>query len=88
MQNNENKTMGVVPQTEMPNTPFWKSYLGDGVYAEIEDRKLKLTTEDGYSVSNTIYLEPQVWDALVAYVKLIETRTPPFPPSYYDDDHA
>lgn len=34
-----------------------KEYLGDGVYAEIdEDAGIKLTTEDGINVTNTIYL--------------------------------
>lgn len=45
-----------------------KTYLGDGVYADTEDGMLKLTTENGYGASNTIYLEPEVIDALIRYV--------------------
>lgn len=43
-----------------------KIYLGDGVYARMEGRNLWLTTED-YG-TNQICLEPQVWEALIAYV--------------------
>lgn len=45
-----------------------KRYLGDAVYAEIEDGMVKLTTEDGIQATNTIYLEPEVFNALCAYV--------------------
>ena len=46
-----------------------KTYLGDGVYADVERGMLKLTTEDGVSVTNTIYLEPAVLGALYRYVE-------------------
>ena len=46
-----------------------KEYLGDGVYVEIECGMLKLTTEDGIRATNTVYLEPEVMDKLVAYYK-------------------
>ena len=45
-----------------------KRYLGDAVYVDVERGRLKLTTEDGISASNTIYLEPEVYAALIAYV--------------------
>jgi hypothetical protein len=42
-----------------------KIYLGDGVYAcWLKDGTLVLTTEDGVSISNIIYLEPSVLQAL------------------------
>jgi hypothetical protein len=41
-----------------------KQYLGDGVYVAIEYGMVKLTTEDGISVTNTIYMEPAVVEAL------------------------
>lgn len=42
-----------------------KRYIGDGVYADIDDLgRLVLTTEDGISVTNRIVLEPEVWAAL------------------------
>ena len=44
-----------------------KRYIGDGVYVDVEDSMLKLTTEDGISVTNTIFLEPYVYDALVRF---------------------
>lgn len=44
-----------------------KAYLGDSVYVEIENGMFKLTTENGFGPSNTIYLEPEVLQALNAY---------------------
>lgn len=44
-----------------------KQYLGDSVYAEVEGDMVKLTTDNGYGASNTIYLEPEVFDALKRY---------------------
>lgn len=44
-----------------------KVYLGDAVYAEFEHPMIKLTTENGIDVTNTIYLEPQVFEALIKY---------------------
>lgn len=40
------------------------AYLGDGVYVEIEDGMVKLTTQNGVETTNTIYLEVEVIDAL------------------------
>ena len=45
-----------------------KTYLGDGVYVEIENGAIKLTVEDGVSVSNTIFLELKVYAALVGFI--------------------
>jgi hypothetical protein len=47
-----------------------KEYLGDAVYAEIDNLMVKLTTEDGDGPepTNTIYLEPEVYQALLLYV--------------------
>jgi hypothetical protein len=46
-----------------------KTYLGDGVYANFDGYSIILTTEDGISVTNEIYLEPEVWQALLEYMK-------------------
>lgn len=46
-----------------------KTYLGDGVYAEIQHGQVVLTTEDGISASNCIYLEPEVYKALTQFVE-------------------
>ena len=44
-----------------------KDYLGDSVYAEIEADMIRLSTNDGIVESNTIYLEPDVLEALIRY---------------------
>lgn len=45
-------------------------YLGDAVYAEINEAcQLVLTTENGIRATNTIYLEMEVLDALLNYLK-------------------
>jgi hypothetical protein len=50
-----------------------KDYLGDGVYAEWDDYStLILTTENGISVENQIYLEPEVFAALERFMKRIK----------------
>jgi hypothetical protein len=48
-----------------------KKYLGDGVFIEeVANRGgLVLTTEDGYGITNTIFLEPEVVIALVVYIE-------------------
>lgn len=46
-----------------------KTYLGDAVYADIGAYGIILTTEDGVSATNTIYLEPEVIAALVEFLK-------------------
>lgn len=46
-----------------------KEYLGDGVYATNDRYNIQLTTEDGQNVHNTIFLEPTVFSALIAYSK-------------------
>ena len=45
-----------------------KHYLGDGVYVDWDGDMLVLTTGDGIRVTNTIFLEPEVIDALLAYL--------------------
>jgi len=46
-----------------------KTYLGDGVYAEMTNGMIRLTTEDGVSVTNEVFLELSVYDALQKYVE-------------------
>lgn len=46
-----------------------KIYLGDAVYAEFDGYGIMLTTEDSYRADNRIYLEPDVYRALVAFVE-------------------
>ncbi len=56
--------------------PVNKTYLGDGVYAEADDDGLSvtLTTENGIAVTNTIYLEAEVLDALDKFVRWTKAR--------------
>ena len=52
-----------------------KEYLGDSVYAEIEDGMVKLTTENGGQANNVIYLDFEVYRALVDWVNKIQLKT-------------
>ena len=45
-----------------------KRYLGDAVYVEWNGTHFVLTTENGLETTNTIYLEPEVFTALVQFV--------------------
>ena len=55
-----------------------KEYLGDSVYVDNDGWGLTLTTENGVpeDPSNTIYLEPNVLEALFNYAKRINNETP------------
>lgn len=48
-----------------------KDYLGDGVYADFDGYQLVLTTEHGVRTTNTIYLEPDVYAALMRYAERV-----------------
>lgn len=45
-----------------------KAYLGDGVYAEFSGYDISLTVDRG-GRKEVVYLEPEVFDALVAFAK-------------------
>lgn len=47
-----------------------KAYLGDGVYVELDEvsKMVKLTTDNGFGPSNTIWLENAVVDAFLLWV--------------------
>ena len=49
-----------------------KEYLGDSVYVELEDGMLRLTTDNGAGVSNEIFFEPEVMEALRKYTERME----------------
>lgn len=51
-----------------------KTYIGDSVYAEIDERGLTLTTENGFGPSNTIILESGVWADLKMWVEAMTKR--------------
>jgi hypothetical protein len=48
-----------------------RQYLGDGVYVdfELDAQRVVLTTENGYAVTNTIYLETEVINALDLWLR-------------------
>ena len=54
----------------------YKSYLGDSVYAELEDGMIKLTTNNGYpdDPRNVIYLDIDVYESLTNYVEQIKAE--------------
>lgn len=52
-----------------------KRYLGDAVYVEIKNGMILLTTEYGDGTpTNEIYIEPEVWRALKAYMAELEVN--------------
>lgn len=64
-----------------------KVYIGDAVYAEfnrVSVGDILLTTEDGYSVTNAIYLEPHVFENLLLVRNSRATRITTTP----DNDEA
>ncbi len=56
----------------MPNET--KTYLGDGVYAEIENGMVKLTTENGVRTTNTIYLDSDVYNSLTRWMARLNSE--------------
>jgi hypothetical protein len=51
-----------------------KEYLGDSVYVDFLDGyMICLTTENGMGPSNTIYLEPEVMQALIRYAESLKS---------------
>lgn len=53
-----------------------KIYLGDAVYARVDEfGVLILTTEDGISATNTIYLEPEIYDHLEMYMASVKEES-------------
>lgn len=56
-----------------------KVYLGDGVYSVFDGYHVVLTTENGISVSNTIFMEPRVMESLINYWKRLNANIQPMP---------
>lgn len=46
-----------------------KEYLGDSVYVDFDGFYITLTTDNGDGPTNTIFMEPEVYHALVEYQK-------------------
>lgn len=51
-----------------------KSYIGDGCYAEWDGYAIILTTSNGLENTNTIVLDPEVFEGLVSFVKSAEEK--------------
>lgn len=51
-----------------------KVYLGDGAYAEFDGFGIILTTENGICITNTIYLESEVLQALIEFVNRLKEK--------------
>lgn len=46
-----------------------RTYLGDSVYAEVENGMIRLCTWNGYGDGNIIFLEPEVLNSLFHFAK-------------------
>lgn len=51
-----------------------KHYLGDGAYVDFDGFMLILTAENGIEATDTIYLEPEVWERLEQYVARLKAK--------------
>lgn len=51
-----------------------RCYLGDGVYAAWDGQNLILTAENGICATDTIYIDGQVWSALVDYIEQLKVK--------------
>lgn len=60
--------------TESTNPAVIKDYIGDGVYAYFDGYAIRMTTENGISVQNEIYLEPSVLDAFMRFVERVKNN--------------
>jgi hypothetical protein len=54
-----------------------KEYLGDSVYAEFDGEGIRLTTDNGYGPTNTIYIDGEVYASLVMFVERIRNESAP-----------
>ena len=50
----------------------YRKYLGDGAYIEFDGYHIVLTTNNGIAVTNEICLEPEVFQALIKYEKMLK----------------
>ena len=58
-------------QELQPKRNSKKRYIGDGVYLDHDGFAFVLTTENGMSAQNTIYLEPDIWENLKCQAETI-----------------
>ena len=58
----------------MSNHTPTRMYLGDSVYVEVEDGMAKLTTEDPDNPRHTIWMEPSVCEAFIAWLERMKQQ--------------
>lgn len=46
-----------------------KEYLGDGLYADYDGEHIVLTAENGITATDTVYLNREVFEALLSFEK-------------------
>lgn len=51
-----------------------KSYLGDGLYAEFDGYQIALKANSHEYPTDTVYLEPQVYENLVKFVEQLKEK--------------
>lgn len=51
-----------------------KTYLGDGVYAEVVDGMVRLTTEDGVRTTNEVFLDSHVLRSLLDWLRALGVK--------------
>jgi len=56
----------------IPHGTNKKQYVGDGVYVDHDGFGYIVTTEDGYTNTNRIVFEPEIWDSLVKCIAEID----------------
>jgi hypothetical protein len=49
-----------------------KVYLGDGLYMTHEGHQIKLSAEDGISVTNEVWMDPYVIQAFMKQLDLVQ----------------
>ena len=49
-----------------------KRYIGDGVYVDFDGYALVLTAENGIEATDRIVLEPDIYAALIEYVRALK----------------
>ena len=52
-----------------------RTYLGDGVYVELENDRAVLTTENGVNTTNIICMEPNVLRAFEAWLVWVRAKS-------------
>jgi hypothetical protein len=60
----------------MKNPSENATYIGDGVYAEVENEQIKLSTQRGYDEWDVIYLDRSVFMSLTRFFQTNQEQIP------------